>query len=360
MKIQLNKIYLDDCMRVLKAIDSESVDLVISSPPYNLGKEYESRTELEHYLSAQTKVLDECVRILKPTGSIFWQVGSYSNNGILIPLDIKFFPIFESLGMLPINRMIWIRQHGLHARKKFSCRHETILWFAKSKNYYFDLDTVRVPQKWQNKKNYNGPSKGELSCNPDGKNPSDIWLFRNVKHNHEERTIHPCQFPEDMIARIILSASPEGGIVLDPYMGTGTVAVVAKENNRQFIGTEFDASYHEVSERRLSGLPNKDGSFANLKCLRDYVEKTGEPISKYRFDVQIGKRATERGKAKISQEEHHREEYLRRLEYEESAFAHRRRGETVPEDINLNGRANKKRRPTQDKSALLQKTLFSK
>ncbi|MGK7963008.1 DNA methyltransferase [Crocosphaera sp.] len=107
-----------------------------------------------------------------------------------MPLDIRFFPILESCGLIPRNRIIWIRQHGLHARNQFSCRHETILWFTKSNEYIFNLDPIRVPQKYQNKKHYKGQKKGELSCNPKGKNLGDIWLFRNVKHNHEEQTIH--------------------------------------------------------------------------------------------------------------------------------------------------------------------------
>ena len=95
-------------------------------------------------------------------------------------------------------------------------------------------------------------------------------MFRNVKHNHEEQTIHPCQFPEDMIARIVLSSTPEGATVFDPYMGTGTVAVVARDHNRHFMGAEIDPKYHAVALRRLSGEPDENGSFPNLKTLRDY------------------------------------------------------------------------------------------
>lgn len=333
----LNELYRGDCLDLLSETPDESVDLVVSSPPYNLGKEYEQKVELDHYLTWQAKVLKECARVLKPTGSIFWQVGAYSNAGMLVPLDIRFFPILEDLGLMPINRIMWVRQHGLHARRKFSCRHEAILWFAKSKNYRFSLDDIRVPQKWQNKKNYSGDKKGELSCNPDGKNPGDVWLFRNVKHNHEEQTIHPAQFPEDMIARIVLATTNEGDVVLDPFMGTGTVAVVAQQYNRNFLGAELEERYLEVADRRLSGLPNEQGSFANLKCLRDYVEKTGEPIEQFRFDVQVGKKASPRSAAKIFSEEHHNRAFEDRVAYEESAFSARLRGEDIPVDPNLNG-----------------------
>ena len=219
-------------------------------------------------------------------GSLFWQVGAFADRGILVPLDIRYFPILESCGLIPRNRIVWARQHGLHARKKFSCRYETILWFTKSTDYIFNLNAIRVPQKYQNKKFHRGDRRGELSCNPDGKNPGDIWLFRNVKHNHEEQTIHPCQFPEDLVARIILATTDRGQVVFDPYMGAGTTAVVARDQGRHFLGSELDPAYHAVALRRLAGKPDDQGRFPNLKTLRDYCQRTGEPVLGYRFDVQ--------------------------------------------------------------------------
>lgn len=330
-------IHRGDCLELLRALPDGSVDLVVSSPPYNLGKEYESKQALDHYLDEQTVVLGECARVLSAKGSIFWQVGSFSDDGMLIPLDIRFFPILESLGLIPRNRIAWIRQHGLHARNKFSCRYETILWFTKTDRYVFNLDAVRVPQKYQNKKAWRGEKKGQLTCHPDGKNPSDIWIFRNVKHNHEEQTIHPCQFPEDMIARIVVAVTDPGGVVLDPYMGTGTVAVVARDHNRHFLGAEIDPRYYEVAVRRLSGEPDERGSFPNLKTLRQWVARHGAPIEKYRFDVQVGDVPTDGSQAKIYPEEHHLAEMEERLEYEESAFSAALRGQPRPADPKLNG-----------------------
>lgn len=340
-RLPLDTLYLGDCLELLRSLPDGCVDLVVSSPPYNLGKEYEARQALARYLEDQTAVLKECARVLGPTGSLFWQVGAFSDRGMLVPLDIRFFPILESLELVPRNRIMWIRQHGLHARNKFSCRHETILWFTKGDDYLFHLDEIRVPQKYKNKKHYRGDKRGELSCNPDGKNPGDIWLFRNVKHNHEEQTIHPCQFPEDLIARILLSTTREGGVVLDPYMGTGTVAVVARDHGRHYLGAEIDARYHEVALRRLAGQPDERGSFPNLKTLRDHVLRTGEPIDGFRFDVQVGEKATDRSKSRIFPEEHHREELERRLSYEEAAFAASRRGEEAPEDYFSGGAVRK-------------------
>lgn len=337
----LDQIHLGDCLDAVRKIPSESVDLVVSSPPYNIGKEYETKRELEHYLEEQRAVLRECHRILKPTGSIFWQVGSFSHKGMLIPLDVKFFPIFEEMNMLPRNRIIWVRQHGLHASKKFSGRHESILWFTKGEDFYFDLDAIRVPQKWQNKKSFRGENKGELTCNPEGKNPGDVWVFQNVKHNHEEQTIHPAQFPEGLIARIVLSTTPQNGVVFDPYMGTGTVAVVARDHARHFSGAELEPRYHAVALRRLSGEPDKQGTFPNLKTLRAYVERTGKPIENYRFDVQIGKVASDGSKAKIYPEEHHAEQLVERLQYEADAFEAKIHGREIPVAKDLNGKSNK-------------------
>jgi adenine-specific DNA-methyltransferase len=177
--LPINQILLNDGLHLLTNLPDKSIDLVVSSPPYNLGKEYETKQALEIYLEQQTIILRECSRVLKNTGSLFWQVGAFSDRGMLIPLDIRFFPILESCGLIPRNRIIWGRQHGLHAKKKFSCRHETILWFTKSDTYKFNLDPIRVPQKYQNKKHFRGNRKGELSCNPDGKNPGDIWTMKN-------------------------------------------------------------------------------------------------------------------------------------------------------------------------------------
>jgi adenine-specific DNA-methyltransferase len=333
----LDTIFNGDTLTYLRTLPDQCVDLVVSSPPYNLGKEYESRKALDHYIQEQAVVLRECHRILKSTGSIFWQVGAYSDDGILIPLDIRFFPVLEGLGMLPRNRIVWARQHGLHGRRKFSCRYETILWFTKSDEFIFDLDAVRVPQKYQNKKAYRGERKGEYSCNPDGKNPGDIWLFRNVKHNHEEQTIHPCQFPEDLIARIVSVSTPHEGVVFDPYMGTGTVAVVARDLGRHFVGAELDDKYYSVAKRRLLAEPDENNCFPNLKTLRQYCKRTGKPTHLFRFDVQVGKFASEESNSKIYSEEHHLAELEGRLQYEESAYAAKLRGEEIPVDPKLNG-----------------------
>lgn len=149
------------------------------------------------------------MRILKPQGSICWQVGNYVDNGEIIPLDVILYPIFSRLGLQLRNRIVWHFGHGLHASKRFSGRYEVILWFTKGHDYVFNLDAVRVPQKYPQKKHFKGPKKGELSGNPLGKNPGDIWEIPNVKANHVEKTIHPCQFPVELIERLVLALTNE-------------------------------------------------------------------------------------------------------------------------------------------------------
>lgn len=321
----LNHIYAGDCIELLRELPDESVDLMVSSPPYNVGKEYESKAELDEYLAQQTEVLAECVRTLKKTGSIFWQVGTYVDDLRHIPLDLKFFPILESFGLQLRNRIVWVRAHGLHATRKFSGRHETILWFVKDKDYKFHLDAVRVPQKYPDKKHWKGDKLGELSCDPLGKNPGDVWAFRNVRHNHEEQTIHPAQFPEDLIERIVMSTTDEGDTVLDPYMGVGTVAVVAQRWARNFVGAEIEPRYVTVAEQRLTGEPDKDGTFPTLRSLREYAENHGiHDVSSFSFTRQVGKKATTRKQAKIHPEQTHLELFVKQTEGEADHPAYRR------------------------------------
>jgi adenine-specific DNA-methyltransferase len=220
-----NKItlYHGDCVKLLRTIPSDSVQLIITSPPYNLGKEYEKKQEIKEYFLWQKVVIKECYRVLKNQGSMCWQVGNYVEKGEITPLDVLLYPIFKDLNMKLRNRIICHFGHGLHATNKFSGRYETVMWFTKSDDYYFDLDIIRVPQKYPLKKHFKGSKKGNLSCNPKGKNPSDIWDIPNVKSNHVEKTEHPCQFPIGLVERLVLSMSKEDDIILDPFMGSGSV-----------------------------------------------------------------------------------------------------------------------------------------
>lgn len=240
-----------NCLDLLQHVPDMFVKMVVTSPPYNLGKPYESRLDMDEYLSQQRRVIEECVRVLEDRGSICWQVGNYIDNSEVIPLDIVLYPIFASLGLHLRNRIVWHFGHGLHASKRFSGRYEVILWFTKGNDYTFNLDAVRVPQKYPKKKHFKGPKKGELSGNPLGKNPSDVWEIPNVKANHVEKTIHPCQFPVELIERLVLSMTEEGDWVLDPFIGVGTTAIAALMHNRKAIGAEIVHEYVKIAKERI-------------------------------------------------------------------------------------------------------------
>jgi len=162
---QINTIILSgDCKQTLKSVRSDSVNLVVSSPPYGLQKTYgdtpEKRQSLEDYLADMSPVLSEICRILKETGSLCWQVGNHVQDGEILPLDIPFHRLFKQLGFALRNRIVWRFEHGLTASKRFSGRYETILWFTKSDAYTFNLDSVRVPAKYPGKKHFKGLNYG--------------------------------------------------------------------------------------------------------------------------------------------------------------------------------------------------------
>ena len=240
-----------DVRDFLTQVPDEFFKLIVTSPPYNLGKEYESRLDVEEYVEEQRGVIQECVRTLRKDGSICWQVGNYVDNSEIIPIDILLFPIFSTLGLKLRNRIIWHFGHGLHATKRFSGRYEVVLWFTKSDDYTFNLDAIRVPQKYPDKKFFKGPKRGQLSGNPLGKNPSDIWEIPNVKANHVEKTEHPCQFPVELIERLVLSMTNEGDWVFDPFMGVGSTAIAALIHGRKAAGAEIVPSYVQIAKDRI-------------------------------------------------------------------------------------------------------------
>ncbi|MEP7272466.1 MAG: site-specific DNA-methyltransferase [Acidobacteriota bacterium] len=243
-----------DNLSFMQELESESIQLVITSPPYNIGKEYERRHDFDEYLARQSQVISECVRLLSPSGSLCWQVGNHVNGGEVLPLDIALYPIFKSHGLKLRNRIIWHFGHGLHCAKRFSGRHESILWFTKSDDYVFNLDEVRVPSKYPAKRHFKGPNRGQLSGNPLGKNPSDVWDIPNVKSNHVEKTIHPCQFPVELVERLVLALTRKGDAVFDPYQGVGSAVVAALKHERRGFGCDVVSEYVEVAWERVRAL----------------------------------------------------------------------------------------------------------
>ncbi|HYM94393.1 MAG TPA: site-specific DNA-methyltransferase [Chitinophagaceae bacterium] len=255
-----------DCLTVLKKIEDGKFDLVLTSPPYNIGKSYETKTSIEKYLETQEEIIDELVRTLSDKGNLCWQVGNYVDKGEVFPLDMFYYHIFKKHGLQLRNRIIWHFGHGLHASNRFSGRYETMLWFSKTDDYIFNLDNVRVPSKYPGKRHFKGPKKGQVSGNPLGKNPSDIWEIieqdwdkgmwniPNVKSNHPEKVDHPCQFPIELVERCVLALTEENSWVLDPFSGVGSTVIGAIKNNRNAIGIEKEDAYCKIARQRINEL----------------------------------------------------------------------------------------------------------
>lgn len=244
-------VFRGGCIDFLRQIPDESVRLIVTSPPYNLGKKYEKRLKLDAYLHEQKAIIEQCVRVLSPSGSVCWQVGNYVENGAIVPLDSVLYPLFSRHGLKMRNRIIWHFEHGLHCRKRFSGRYETVLWFTKTDDYVFNLDPVRVPQKYPGKKYFKGPKTGEYSCNPLGKNPGDLWVIPNVKNNHVEKTDHPCQFPVELVERLVLSMTVKNDWVLDPFLGAGTTIIAAIRHHRRGAGSDLHGPYAQLAKSRI-------------------------------------------------------------------------------------------------------------
>lgn len=246
-------IYSGDCLDLIAKLPDASVDLIVSSPPYCIGKEYESTRSVEDFISMHKKLLPQLCRVLKEGGNFCWQIGSHVKDGVITPLDYLVFAEMQAIpGMFLRNRIIWTYGHGLHCSTRFSGRHEVVMWYSKGKDYVFNLDAVRVPQKYPGKTYSSGPNKGKLSSNPLGKNPGDVWDIPNVKANHVEKTSHPCQFPTALPQILIKALTHPGAIVFDPFMGSGTSGVAAALENRRFIGAEIESTYIDASIERMT------------------------------------------------------------------------------------------------------------
>ena len=244
----------EDNLSFMGKLSDGQMKLVVTSPPYNLGKDYESKTSLDEYLELQERVITECVRVLDPRGSICWQDGNYVNNVEIVPLDAVLFPVFRQLGLKLRNRIVWHFGHGLHSSRRLSGRYETINWWTKSDDYTWNLDAIRVPSKYPGKRHFKGPNLGKLSGNPKGKNPSDVWEFPNVKANHPEKTVHPCQFPVELVERLVLSMTEPGDEVFDPYVGVGSSVIAALMHDRAAYGCDIVPEYVDIARERVRQL----------------------------------------------------------------------------------------------------------
>ena len=273
-------IITNDILNFSKKLPHIFFKLIISSPPYNIGKIYEKKQDLNTYLDWQAKVISRLVDLLHPKGSFCWQVGNFIDQGETFPLDIFFYPIFKKLNLKLRNRIIWHFNHGLHASNRLSGRYETLLWFTKSDHYTFNLDNIRIPAKYPGKRHFKGNKKGLPSGNPKGKNPSDFWdLIQNefdmgivdipnVKSNHLEKTIHPCQFPVELIERCVLAFTDKNDWVLDPFGGVGSTLIASIKHERKGVSVDKDATYSQIARERI-----KKFCTGNLK-----IRPLGKPI----------------------------------------------------------------------------------
>ncbi len=274
-----------DTKNLLAQIPDNTISLVITSPPYNLGKEYEMETDLNTYIQSFDGIIAELVRVLENNGSICWEVGNYIKKGEVFPLDVYFYNLFLTHNLKLRNRIIWQFGHGLHASKRFSGRYETILWFTKSDKYKFNLDAVRIPSKYPGKRHFKGPKAGQPSCNPLGKNPSDIWKFvaldwekeiwdiPNVKSNHPEKTAHPCQFPIELVERCVLALTDEKDWIFDPFAGVASALIGAIHQGRRAIGAEKEKKYYDIGLKRIYSF--FDGSLKIRPIGKRIFEPTG-------------------------------------------------------------------------------------
>jgi site-specific DNA-methyltransferase (adenine-specific) len=231
------KLLCGDAVKLFKTIDDCSVDVVIADPPYNLGKNYGNNHDLKgfnEYLEFTKLWLFEAKRVLKPTGTIYVFMGVRFISYLYDILD-------RDLGMFFNSWIVWHYTQGLGKTKGFSPRHDDILMFTKSKKFIFNLDDVRVPQKYYRAQN-----------NMRGANPGDVWKFSHIHYCNPNRQNHPTQKPEGIIERMIMASSNEGGMILDPFSGSGTTLRVSQQLNRSAIGFELNPEYIDLINLRLN------------------------------------------------------------------------------------------------------------
>ena len=262
--MKTNILYLKSSKSMSEVLD-ESVDLIVTSPPYNIDIQYGNKTkkgkvteskavkysdkmEESEYRELLHAVFDECKRVLKKNGSIWINIKNrYSNGEIITPFWIQEY--FSDFTLK--NLIVWNFDWGGSTNKRFAPRYEFVFWFTKDKNdYTFNLSDVSIPAVNYRPDRY----KSQL------KNPSDVWKIPMVSGNFLERTGHPAQYPEKLIERIVLAGTNKGDVVLDPFMGSGTTAVVAKKLGRKYIGYEIVPEYIEMSNTRLSNVTEEENS----------------------------------------------------------------------------------------------------
>lgn len=232
----MTNIVLGDCTKELNKIESNTVDLIIADPPYNVGKDYGNKSDkqdFDEYIAFTKEWLTECHRILKKNGTIYIFIGFRYISYLYQILE-------KDLKMNFVNWISWHYTQGIGKTKGFSPRHDDILMFSKSATYKFNLDEIRVPQKFYRKVN-----------NMRGANPGDVWEVSHIHYCQKNRQEHPTQKPEALVERMVLASSSEGDMVVDPFSGSGTTLRVCQQLNRNAVGIELNPEYVEQTKERL-------------------------------------------------------------------------------------------------------------
>lgn len=247
-------LYHGDCTDLLAALPDESIDLTVTSPPYNIGKEYERPLALEDYLDWCGKWMAEIYSVTRPTGAFWLNLGyvPVEGRGKAVPLP---YLLWNASQFFFLQEVVWHYGAGVTARRSLSPRNEKFLWYVKDPSKYtFNLDAIRDPNvKYPNQK-----KNGKLKCNPLGKNPTDVWSIPKVtsgrNRSSKERTPHPAQFPEAVIERVVEGSSNPGEVVLDPFVGSGTLVLVAHRLDRLAVGFELRRDYLDIAVARIEKL----------------------------------------------------------------------------------------------------------
>ena len=255
MREVMNATHSADVLDFLDGLPDNSVDLHITSVPYNLGKQYggpgADRVRFHYWLGWMLQVASEWERTLKPGGVLFMQAGSTkTDDGVLYPIDTLLHGHLHGMGLSFQSRVAWVLKHGLTPKRRLAERFETALVFAKGEPAVFNPTPGRTPQKDPGKRAFKGPRRGELSGSPLGAWPSNVWTINGVGHNHPEKTGHPAQFPEELVRRAVNIYTLPGHRVVDTFVGSGTTAAVCIKTGREFTGC--DLFYGDMRAQRLA------------------------------------------------------------------------------------------------------------
>lgn len=250
-------IYCTDCLTALSRVTEDLFDLTITSPPYNIGKEYERPLPLDEYIAWCQRWMTEIHRVTRPTGAFWLNVGYLEVPGQARALPLPYL-LWDKSPFYLLQELVWNYGAGVAARKVLSPRNEKLLWYVKNPTHYtFNLDSIRDPDvKYPHQK-----KNGKLRCNTIGKNPSDVWQIAKVTSGTDraspERSTHPAQFPLDLVDRLVLGFSNPGDVVLDPFVGSGTTALSCIRHGRVVVGFEINPTYCKIAADRIDRLQSE-------------------------------------------------------------------------------------------------------